>query len=287
MRRTQIRNLGLGASLAILLAAPLAWSQPSTNLDDYAILAETKLKSKGLSLACGNVGVNQPGGSVKAPKTFSVPGQLVADIAKLGPDVVCGELFANLTIASKPATPWTPPIFADLAAACGFPNPFPVCDLANPVTVDAGTTTNLPPGTYGNLRVKGGIDSITLLPNPGVLVLEAGSYTFCDVKLSKFGEVRFTDPATVNVAGNLRMQRSNIWGAADGSGVAPSDITVFVNGPKVHYSRGAQVEATLCAPSAKCRLTKGGSHAGRVYCTFVRTEEVFFNCGSPSGAFLD
>jgi hypothetical protein len=55
----------------------------------------------------------------------------------------------------------------------------------------------------------------------------------------------------------------------------------------VHYSRGGQVEATLCAPSAKCRLTKGGSHAGRVYCTLVRTEEVFFNCGSPSGAFLD
>jgi hypothetical protein len=280
MRRTQIRNLGLGASLAILLAAPLAWSQPSTNLDDYAILAETKLKSKGLTLACGSVGVNQPGGFVKAPRTFSVPGQLVADVAKLGPDVVCGELFANLTFASKPATPWTPPLFANLASACGFPTPFPVCDLATPITVDAGTTTQLPPGTYGDVRVKGGIDALTLLPNPGILELEAGAYTFCDVKLNKFAEVRFTAPATVNVAGNLRMQRSNFWGADDGSGVVPSEITVFVNGPKVHYSRGAQVEATLCAPTAKCRLTKGGSHAGRVYCSFVRTEEIFFNCGS-------
>ena len=53
----------------------------------------------------------------------------------------------------------------------------------------------------------------------------------------------------------------------------------------------APVAAQLCAPSAKCRLTKAGAHAGAVYCDSVRTEEITFVCsdgaGSPSGAFLD
>jgi hypothetical protein len=111
------------------------------------------------------------------------------------------------------------------------------------------------------------------------------------VKLGKFAEVRFLAPATVNIATNLRMQASNFWGSGSGAGVDPDEIVVYVAGSKVHYSRGSDVAARLCAPAAKCRLTKAGAHAGAVYCSIVRTEEITFVCsdgaGSPSGAFVD
>jgi hypothetical protein len=158
------------------------------------------------------------------------------------------------------------------------------------VLVPAGTTTVLPPGAYGKVKVKGGFDDFGL-PLPGVLELAGGSYTFCDVKLAKFAQVRFLAPATVYVVTNLRMQGSNVWRSASGAGVAPNDIAVYVAGRKVHYSRGSEVSARLCAPAAKCRLTKGGAHAGQVACNAVRTEEITFVCGdqaaSPSGAFLE
>lgn len=294
-----IHHVSLPHMLAAVLALGAAgipgraFAQPSTDLADYALFAERTFKSKGLTLTCGDVGVNQERGKLIAPRVFSAPERVASEIVKLGEDATVGALYANLLLGRNPppATAWTPPILAtDIATSCGFPAPFPGCDVAGDLTVLAGTTTSLPAGVYGDVTVKGGFDEFGV-PTPGVLELTGGTYTFCGMKLGKFAEVRFTAPTTVNVATNLRMQANNVWGSASGAGVAPSDITVFVAGSKVHYSRGAEVSATLCAPAAKCRLTKAGAHAGAVYCNVVRTEEITFVCGdgaaSPSGAFLD
>jgi hypothetical protein len=266
-------------------------AQPSSNLADYALFAETKLKTKGLTLACGDIGINRERGKLIARKFLTTPGTVASDIVKVGDGFAAGTLFANILVGKfqPAATPWTPPIIGDLAGACGFPNPFPACDPGNRVLVLAGTTTALPPGVYGDVTVKGGYDEFGE-PLPGVLELGGGSYTFCGVKLARFADVRFTDPATVNVATNLRMQANNVWGPAEGSGVTADQIAVYVAGSKVHYSRNAEVVARLCAPSAKCRLTNAGSHAGAVYCRFIRTEQITFVCspgGSPSGAFVE
>lgn len=287
-------TLAAGSMLAIGLAVPgVALAQPSSTLADYALLADTKFITKGLTVGCGDLGVNQPGGKLIAPRYLTVPGRVASNTVKLGTDAAIGELYANLLLGRNPppATPWTPPLIVpDIQTACGFPVPFPACNLANPVQVDAGTTTVLPPGAYGDVTVKGGFDEFGV-PLPGVLELGGGTYTFCSVKLGKFAEVRFTAPATVNVVTNLRMQATNRWGSATGAGVTPDEIVVYVAGSKVNYSRSSQVEAQVCAPLAKCRLPKGGSHAGAVYCRFIRTEEITFVCsagaGSPSGAFLE
>lgn len=286
---TRIRRILVAAALvAGPIASGIAVAQPSSNLDDYTVFAEKGVRSKGMSVACGSVGVNQPFGRLIAPRYITVPGQVVANTVKLGDDAVIGELFANLVIGSTgPATPWTPPILPDLKAACGFPaDPFPPCAFQSNVTVPAGTTLALGPGTYGTLKLKGGVDTFGA-PNGSVLELTGGEYTFCNVKLNRFSEVHVMAPVTVNVNGLLKMQANNYWGPAVGVPVPASQIEVFVAGAKVHYSRGAEVSGTLCAPFAKCRLTRGGSHTGRVACNDVRTEETTFHCGSPSGAFLD
>lgn len=295
IRARRVAALVVAAVTLVVVTAGLpgrATAQPSTNIDDYALFAEANLKTKGLTLACGSIGVNADGGKLLAPRYLTAPEQVVSDVVKLGEDVSIGALYTNLLLGPnpQPATPWTPPILADLAQACGFPQPFPACNPANPVLVAAGTTTPLAPGVYGDVTVKGGFDEFGV-PMPGVLELTGGSYAFCGVKLGKFAEVRFLAPATVHVATNLRMQATNVWGSATGAGVDPDEIVVYVAGAKVHYSRGSEVAARLCAPSAKCRLTKAGAHAGAVYCDSVRTEEITFVCsdgaGSPSGAFLD
>lgn len=293
MRPSKMRTPAIAAGMLLVAAlSGAAAAQPSADLADYALFAQRGLKTKGLTLSCGDVGVNQLHGKLIAPRYLTAPGRVASDVVKLGENVAVGTLFANLLLGRnpQPATPWTPPILGDLGTACGFPVPFPACAPGSPVLVPAGPTTALPPGAYGKVTVKGGFDDFGL-PLPGVLELAGGSYTFCDVKLGKFAEVRFLAPATVNVVTNLRMQANNVWRSASGAGVAPNDIAVYVAGPKVHYSRGSEVSARLCAPAAKCRLTKGGAHAGRVACNAVRTEEITFVCGegaaSPSGAFLE
>jgi hypothetical protein len=288
MRTRAMRMVVVAALLAVPGLHLAAMAQPSSNLADYVLFAETKLRSKGVSVACGDIGVNQAGGKLIAPRYITVPDQVVADTVKLDEDAVVGELFANrLYKTTIPATPWTPPILPDLAAACGYPaGPFPACAFGSDVVVPAGTTMALGPGAYGNLILKGGVDTLGA-PNGSVVELSGGDYTFCNVKVNRFSEVRVLAPVTVYVSGFLRMQANNYWGPAEGSGIPSSQIETFVAGAQVHYSRGAQVAATLCAPFAKCRLTRGGSYVGRVACNDVRTEEMTFHCGSPSGAFLD
>ena len=143
---------------------------------------------------------------------------------------------------------------------------------------------SLPPGTYGNLTVKGGFDEF-LAPNPGILQLQGGSYTFCNVKLTRFAEARALAPVTVNVTGKLKMTSDNFFGPDAGS--VASDVVVYVNGTKVRYSRESTVTARVCAPEAVCGLLSGGTHFGSVACRKVKAKEITFSCASPSGAFID
>jgi hypothetical protein len=272
-------------AVAAALAGP-ASAQPSSTLADYVLFAETQIKTKGLTVPCGDIGVNRAGGILRAPQELTVAGACASDVGRLTPLANCSTLYANFTYNAPPgAVVWTPPILADLAAECAFPDPFPTCDLLAPITVDAGTTLSLAPGVYGNLTVKGGIDPITFLPTPGILQLQGGTYRFCNVKVTRYSEVRALAPVTVNVFGVLKTVYNNYLGPDTGS--KASDFVVNVNGPKAHYSRYSQVVARLCAPRAKCRLTAGGDHAGWVWCDNVRTEDINFTCASPGGAFVD
>lgn len=281
----------IGTLVAIVALGVLAGrvqAQPSSNLDDYVLFAEELLKPNAVLVPCGDIGVNAATGLLKQTNGITLTsGNCAANTARMdGLGSIGGDLFANFTVnAVEPPLAFTPPILTgSLASNCGFPGAFPVCDLAQPVTVDAGMTLSLPPGTYGNVTVKGGYDAF-LLPNPGILQLQGGSYTFCNVKLSRFAEVRALAPVTVNVDGKLKMASDNFFGPD--TGTVASDVLVYVNGTKVRYSRESTVTAKVCAPAAVCGLLDGGSHFGSIACRKLKARDVTVTCASPSGAFVD
>lgn len=281
-----MRTVAAVLTLSLLAAARTAPAQPSSNLDDYVLFAEENLRVDSLLVPCGDIGVNSTSGLFRERRGITVAGNCVGNTARMDGLGSCGALFANFTVnPTNPPVPFTPPVLAgSIAANCGFPAvPFG-CDLAQPVTVNAGDTVTLPAGVYGHVTVKGGFDEL-LAPNPGVLRLSGGTYVFCNVKLARFAEIRALAPTEMRVDGKLKMTSDNFFGP-DAGNVA-SDFTVFVNGTKVRYSRESQVTARLCAPQAKCGLLDGGNHFGGAWCRRVKVRDLTFTCASPSGAFVD
>src|SRR5262249_509814 len=148
----------------------------------------------------GDVGVNIVGGRLLAPRFFTAPNSVVASdrvrFDKNPSNTVLQQLYANTVEVYGPApTPFTPPIIPPANPASPFPHPFPPCAVGTTVDVPVGTTTVLAPGVYGRVRVHGSSLS------SGTLLLSGGTYTFCDVKVSRNAELRAQAPVTVNVVG--------------------------------------------------------------------------------------
>jgi len=190
-------------------------------------------------------------------------------------------LYANtIEQYGPPATPFTPPIIANVKAACGCPAPFPPCAVGTTVDVPTGTTTVLAPGVYGCVRLHG----VSL--SAGTLLLSGGTYTFCDVKVSSTAELRAQAPVTVNVVGKASFGPSTFVGPDTGSGLVASDIQFYVARSLVKFTRNSESNVRVCAPDSKLRMSQGGTHVGVYVAGFIRTEEVDLLVGSPSGAFV-
>src|SRR5262249_59984430 len=104
----------------------------------------------------------------------------------------CAELFASSARgdgqACGPLQPFARP-FTSAADACGFPDPFPVCDPQRPVViVPQGATVALPPGVYGDIRVDGGAGGA------GTLRL-SGTYGVWSPHASPRGRLEVSGPA--------------------------------------------------------------------------------------------
>ena len=272
--------------VSLLAAARTVPAQPSSNLDDYVLFAEEILRADALLVPCGDIGVNSTSGLFRETGGITVAGNCVGNTARMDMVGSCGALYANFTVKpTNPPIPFTPPVLTgSLASNCGFPSAPFGCNLAAPVTVNAGDTVTLPPGVYGHVTVKGGFDEF-MAPNPGVLRLSGGTYVFCNVKLSRFAEIRALAATEMRVDGKLKMTSDNFFGPDTGN--VASDFTVFVNGTKVRYSRESEVTAKLCAPQANCGLLDGGTHFGGAWCRKVKVRDLTFTCASPSGAFVD
>jgi len=281
-----MRSTAVVVLASLLAVAHNVAAQPSSNLADYVVFADELLRPRALQVPCGDVGVNAPTGLLKETSGITVAGNCVGNTVRMDGLGSCGDLFANFTVnPTQPATPFTPPVLSgSLATNCGFPGSFPVCDLGQPVTVDPGTTLSLPPGTYGTVVVKGGRDQLGM-PNGGVLELQGGSYTFCDVKLASWAAIHAMAPVTVNIGGKLKMSYANFLGPDTGH--VASDVVVYVNGTSARYSRDSQVVARICGPLAICGVLPGGHHFGSLACRKVKVKNTIFTCASPSGAFVD
>jgi hypothetical protein len=174
------------------------------------------------------------------------------------PSSRCSQLYANDMVHAPgggcgPATTFTSPIFPDLAAACGMPNPFPACGGQN-VVVLHGQVRELGPGTYGDVIVMGGGGS------PGSLILTGGDYRFCNLRTSRRAVLQAKTATTIHVRGLMSLSNGTVTGPA--GSVSPCNLQILVAGPRVHISRHAVVKARLCAPNAALYVTNGANLSG-------------------------
>jgi hypothetical protein len=148
------------------------------------------------------------------------------------------------------------PNYAAMKQACGFPNPFPVCDPARAVKVERGNDCapydtvpgnqqcDLPTGTYGTIVVNDG----------GRLNLTSGVYVACLLRAGQHTTITAHNvtmfvPAGAPSKNALRINNGTELGADCG------DLRFLVDGQsRVTFGRGGVVAAEVCAPQSKISL---------------------------------
>jgi len=156
-----------------------------------------------------------------------------ANVLRLGPA-------ATIRNTSGPASlPVIDPFCSFPAFACGG------ADVVVPPGQDLGPIS---PGVYGRLRVMAG----------GSITLAAGNYVFCDIDLSRWVTVLALGPATINVAGSVRIGDDATFAPALGT----DPLLVNVAGRRVRVSNGAETTATFVAPAAQISSGRGATLTG-------------------------
>lgn len=247
---------------------------PNNSLSSYTVFAINDLRSKGLTVAAGNIGVND--GLLFVHDRLSAPtSEVVANTIRIDERSSCQALYGNAVQTTgpncSPGMPFASPLFPDVAGACGFPALFPQCG-GNAVAVAPGAALTLPPGTYGALNVGPGAQ----------LELAGGNYVFCSVRAARNARIDVAAASEIDVVGSVSLGNQVVFGPAAGAGIAPSDIRVYVAGLSVHYSRMSAISAAVCAPNALARLTQGGQHDGQLIALRIRTEHVGFSPAAPA-----
>lgn len=152
----------------------------------------------------------------------------------------------------------------DLAAACGFPTPFPTCDPQRSVVVTAledcpsgdlapgNLRCDLPPGVYGNLEVK----------DKSAITFTGGTYVVCDMLFGKDTETLADAPTVLQVSGDVRISNDSNFGPAAGQSCGL--IRVNADGPG-DFSLGRQsaINGDFCAPQRTMQLGHDNNLTGR------------------------
>jgi len=298
---------GLAIVVIVTCTSAFAATPLSRDLRDYFAFGLRNLGLKNITVlgAC-NAGVNCPqpntnsscGVASHENAHYAEGSQIAADRAKFNrPGAEVWQLFsnevttlANVSVDSPPVEALTPmPILGDadgdgvqscnvssgqcvtdagdLAAACGFPTPFPVCDVAKEVLAQPGQDcSNVPdavpgnarcdlaPGTYGKLSVQ----------TSGKVTLQGGAYTFCEVAMSQAAEVIADAKATIDVTGDVRINNDASFGPPPGQDCGR--ITVRANGPgAMTFGRQVKVNGFFCAPERLVRLGHDNDLTGRFF----------------------
>lgn len=300
-------------ALGVALSAGSAEAGPplKRNLDAYIIFGMRSVGLKNISVTGGcNTGVNcarptanSDCGVVNHENPFYDAGsQIAADVARFNrPGGIIYQLFANFPNGLGNVTITEPPVESpnplpllpdadgdgtpscrpgcdadpgDLAAACGFPAPFPACDPTRPVTVNPGSDCSGAPdaapgngrcdlsaGTYGDLTVQ----------NDGKLTLRGGTYTFCGFQFGRRTETVATIASVVNVRGDVGINAGSVFGPAPGTECGK--IRVNVAGPGAFsFGREATISGFFCAPERWMRLGHGNNLSGRFYADTVSAD---------------
>jgi hypothetical protein len=302
-------------AVMLLASAALAGPPLARDLASYVVFGLRNVGVKNLTVlgAC-NTGVDcaQPNpnsdcGVVGHENAHYGEGsQIAGDRAKFNrPGATVWQLFsnqvttlANVTVGAPPIEPLAPlPILGDrdgdgapscsiasgqcvvdagdLAAACGFPTPFPPCDPLNEVLVLAGADCargadtrpgngrcDLAPGTYGRVVVQTG----------GQLTLDGGAYVLCALAVSQNAEVMADAPATLDVSGDVAINNDASFGPPPGQDCGR--ITVRASGPgSITFGRQVKVNGFFCGPERLVRLGHDNDLTGRFFGDLVDADD--------------
>lgn len=192
----------------------------------------------------GSIAVNDGNGHLKiGPEVFMPLGTSVtAHYVIIGARATVDEVEANLfkihpdaVVNGSMTTPTLPVVdpYCEIpATACG----------SQDVTVPLGDTLELPPGTYGDLRVA----------REGTIRLQPGTYAFCDVKIGRAASLVATGPVTIQTTGRFKAGAEATIAPESG---APRPV-VHVAGSAAIFALSSTVEAAVLAPDETLKVGK-------------------------------
>lgn len=117
-----------------------------------------------------------------------------------------------------------------------------------------GTTSPIPAGDYGNLRIRSG----------GVLRLAGGSYTFRSINVGPRAQLRCLAACDIGVADSVTTQERATLGGANGVPAEAVLIRIARTGNRTVFAGGkrATVSALVYAPGGRIELRDGGNFVG-------------------------
>jgi hypothetical protein len=229
-------------------------AQPSQNATCGTGSFEDAKFVDGSQLASDKVGFNRPGAVVDdlfTNKPFNSANVTASSVQGFATPIIAGTCDASCNASSTA-----------LETFCGFPSPFPDCDPAKLVVAEQGEdcsafdsspgngACDLPPGTYGDIRVQ----------NLAEINLSAGSYNVCSFSLGKNAEAT-GNQSFINIAddGFLRVNNESKVGVQQ-----CGDFTFRIEGHgTVNFGRNVVLAAQVCAPNSDVSLGHGNVLLGQ------------------------
>ncbi len=268
-------------------------AHPNPNSSCGVLDLENAHYADGSQIAADRAQFNRPGASVWQLFSNGVPTPAnvqvrYGTIEALAPLPILGDVDGDGAPSCSVASGQCVVDAGDLAAACGFPTPFPSCNAAAPaVVVNAGQDCvgapdavpgngrcDLPAGTYGKLSVQ----------TSGKLTFVGGGYVLCALAVSQSAEVIADAPAVLDVGGDVTLGNDATFGPAPGQECGK--ITVHASGPgSFTFGRQLKVNGFFCAPERLMRLGHDNDLTGRFFADSVDADDNdrAFCCASAEG----
>ena len=265
----------------ILLAVPARLrAQPSTDIASYALFAVDGIRTHGLVVTDGNVGVNSATGELFSAFPVIAPtSELSANTVRI-PLSDCKNLFGNDVVLHSCGqrgafrSPFNGA--GGVEQACQYPVPFPDCDsagtLGGDVTVGPREVRRLEPNKYRTVTISHGVQ-------PGRVILSGGDYFFCNLRMGRNSDLLFDSAAQVFVAGELELGGMSFSGTG-GNDVGAQKIRIIHRGrtlgqeSTITIPPRAHVFGQLCAPRSMLRVRYAAQLFGNFIARVIKTDRI-------------
>ncbi len=274
--------------MCVACSVPLCAYAQSQQLDDYAVVAQSKATlGTYVLVASGNVAVNASGGQLVAfSKLMTADGTfLVSDVAQLNFGQANGSssvysIFANTmknrgtVIIRDPGEPapisFPPPVLPSL------PLMVPPVVGTSDLVVPFSATLTASPGTY----------KLGKIGLAGTLVLTGGTYNFESFKAASLTRLLFTAATVVNIQKRVNFGDATVVGPI-GTTLQPQDIQINIAGDRVRIQKRANIAARILAPEADLAVGFAGLLKGQIVARKVTLgASTVVQSLQPSGPFL-